>query len=349
MTFSPGGRLPASPISVRGGILSPSPEARCEGAPRLDLRTGDFDELALAFANWDAEFRQVSRGAFEGRLQVVPVGALRAIRVCANRVIRARGVQREGRFLFSLVTPRNTLCRWKSQCLRPGHIRVMSPREEMDHLSAERFEILLLSVSPAFLRETAEALHGIDVEDRLRGRFALAPAPDAPARLETYLRQLLASATSPRFLAHPGEARRIEQTAVGLLLECLLGGAPFSPGPDRRRNRRRLARGVEEYLEHHLREPLLARNLCIAFDVSQRTLEYAFREEFDVTPMAYWKTRRLNAVRQALKDADPAADTIHDIARHWGFWHTGAFAADYRRQFGELPRETLSGRRKEEG
>jgi AraC-like DNA-binding protein len=32
---------------------------------------------------------------------------------------------------------------------------------------------------------------------------------------------------------------------------------------------------------------------------------------------------------------------VHDVATRWGFWNLGEFAADYRRQFGELPSETL--------
>jgi hypothetical protein len=30
-----------------------------------------------------------------------------------------------------------------------------------------------------------------------------------------------------------------------------------------------------------------------------------------------------------------------DVANNWGFWYMGRFAADYRRQFGELPSVTL--------
>jgi AraC-like DNA-binding protein len=35
--------------------------------------------------------------------------------------------------------------------------------------------------------------------------------------------------------------------------------------------------------------------------------------------------------------------TVHAIAERWGFWHTGEFASDYRRLFGQLPSETLHG------
>jgi AraC family ethanolamine operon transcriptional activator len=32
---------------------------------------------------------------------------------------------------------------------------------------------------------------------------------------------------------------------------------------------------------------------------------------------------------------------VHEVAQRWGFWHTGEFAADYCRLFGELPSQTL--------
>jgi len=32
---------------------------------------------------------------------------------------------------------------------------------------------------------------------------------------------------------------------------------------------------------------------------------------------------------------------VTDVANSWGFWHMGQFAADFRRQFGELPSETV--------
>ncbi|MFV2073945.1 MAG: helix-turn-helix domain-containing protein, partial [Thermoanaerobaculales bacterium] len=44
--------------------------------------------------------------------------------------------------------------------------------------------------------------------------------------------------------------------------------------------------------------------------------------------------------RRALRSATQPT-LVTDVANSWGFWHMGQFAADYRRQFGELPSETL--------
>ena len=53
---------------------------------------------------------------------------------------------------------------------------------------------------------------------------------------------------------------------------------------------------------------------------------------------------RLNSVRVALLAADPDRDSVGDLAAKMGYWHSGQFAADYRRQFGELPSDTLKRR-----
>jgi AraC family ethanolamine operon transcriptional activator len=59
--------------------------------------------------------------------------------------------------------------------------------------------------------------------------------------------------------------------------------------------------------------------------------------------MAYFKVSRLNAVRQELKATSAGTATVHVIAQRWGFWHSGEFAASYRRLFGELPSQTFHG------
>ena len=83
--------------------------------------------------------------------------------------------------------------------------------------------------------------------------------------------------------------------------------------------------------------------LCRELAVSERTLHYAFQEIRGLSPMAYFKASRLNAVRQELKAAAAGTTTVGEIAQRWGFWHNGEFAADYRRLFGELPSQTLNG------
>ncbi len=89
-------------------------------------------------------------------------------------------------------------------------------------------------------------------------------------------------------------------------------------------------------------DPVSVQQLRHQVSSSRSTLERAFAEHFGIKPKAYLMARRLNGVRKMLKTTDPEVGKILDVASRWGFWHMSQFAADYRRQFGELPSETLS-------
>ncbi|MFW2440786.1 MAG: helix-turn-helix domain-containing protein [Arenicellales bacterium] len=81
--------------------------------------------------------------------------------------------------------------------------------------------------------------------------------------------------------------------------------------------------------------------MCRVARVSERTLQYAFRERYGIAPNTFVKRWKLNSVRQSLLLADTEADNVFSIAMGHGFHHQGQFAADYRELFAELPSRTL--------
>ena len=95
-------------------------------------------------------------------------------------------------------------------------------------------------------------------------------------------------------------------------------------------------------MENHLVKPLTVLALCKILCVSRRTLFYAFRDVLGMTPMAYYKIKRLNRVRRELKTSDPEMTSVCAISRKNGFCHAGQFARDYLRQFGERPSDTFN-------
>jgi AraC family ethanolamine operon transcriptional activator len=106
--------------------------------------------------------------------------------------------------------------------------------------------------------------------------------------------------------------------------------------------RRETVRRIEEYLDAHRAEVPSIPTLCSVAGVSERTLEYAFREHLGVTPVRYLKLRRLNQVRRGLRAPDAATASVTDIALRAGFYDLGRFAGEYRALFGELPSQTLA-------
>jgi AraC family ethanolamine operon transcriptional activator len=104
-------------------------------------------------------------------------------------------------------------------------------------------------------------------------------------------------------------------------------------------------RALKCALDHLYGDPLqdiTVAELCQIAESSQRTLEYAFRETFDMTPREFLKLRRLHAARRTLLAANPeAGQTVSEVAHAYGFYEVGRFAGLYKQTFGELPSATL--------
>jgi AraC-like DNA-binding protein len=184
-------------------------------------------------------------------------------------------------------------------------------------------------------------LGGFDPDKRQVGKEVVTTSPACCRDLWSYLVGLLDLAQ-----ARPS---RLDQSGRWMEQECLrhFAGLLARPNDDRtacqHSNGARVVRRAEDYMQAHLGDPLSMLDLCRELGVSERTLHYAFQDVRGLSPMAYFKANRLNAVRQELKAAAAGTTTVREIAQRWGFGHSGEFAADYRRLFGELPSRTLNG------
>jgi AraC-like DNA-binding protein len=108
------------------------------------------------------------------------------------------------------------------------------------------------------------------------------------------------------------------------------------------RNIRRLAVSRAcVYIDVHLREPITLNDLCDTAGVRARTLEYGFREFYEVGPMTYLRSVRLCRVRNELANYKSVRESVTEVARRWRFTHMGQFSRDYRLLFGESPSATL--------
>lgn len=106
------------------------------------------------------------------------------------------------------------------------------------------------------------------------------------------------------------------------------------------RNRFRLARRAESWMQDRMGEAFSVPQVCLALGVSRRELEYAFRSAFGESPRDFLESLRMNAVRNALRRAGED-DSVTEIALAHGLNHLGRFSVRYRSLFGERPSETV--------
>ena len=81
--------------------------------------------------------------------------------------------------------------------------------------------------------------------------------------------------------------------------------------------------------------------LCAAANVSERTLQNAFKDIMGMSPLTYLHRLRLHRARDELRKTENGSATVTDVAMNWGFWHFGDFSRAYKNCFGETPSTTL--------
>jgi AraC-like DNA-binding protein len=80
--------------------------------------------------------------------------------------------------------------------------------------------------------------------------------------------------------------------------------------------------------------------------VSERVLNYAFKDTLGISPLQYLQVQKLHAARRQLKSS---VLSVSDVCDLYGFNTPSRFARQYQRLFGELPSDTRypNGRKKD--
>jgi len=217
---------------------------------------------------------------------------------------------------------------------------IYRPGSEIDGASRPGFEVATVSIARESFEAACCAAGRSDLIDLVNRVDLVTPDPTLLARFLTAMRLTarFAAQASSGACVSPTIADRLS-ALTPLALETL---ASSHPAPARRTHpgRTRALRRALDYIRDHREQHVTIGSLCDAVGVSERTLQYVFRERFDVTPKQFVTSHRLNGVRTDLRRIGPSVK-VSDIANRWGFWHMGQFAADYRHQFCELPSDTL--------
>ena len=297
----------------------------------------EFEDLSEAIAPWGLEFQQLDRGPTRAELvQISEPGAVLQ-RARFNRRYDQHGECPPATRTFGFIEPGVRNVQWCGSDLTNGELALFDSSGAFEASSRPGFGCITLSLSEDRLSDSAEILGMPEILDRLdrsAQRYQV-----VPAALLAFGKQinsaLGALETSPGTLGSPDLDEMLGFELPAALLATVATSSP-SPSPPRLRHRRQALARARTFIIDHLQEPPTVRQVCHATGVSWRTLDYAFREAFGMTPKAYLRALRLNAVRRDLLQAAPD-EGVADIANRWGFWHAGQFAADYRQLFGELP------------
>ncbi|MBD0693423.1 AraC family transcriptional regulator [Streptomyces sp. CBMA123] len=99
------------------------------------------------------------------------------------------------------------------------------------------------------------------------------------------------------------------------------------------------------FCAEHAHEPISVADIAQAARVSLPSLRRGFRIHLGTTPLAHLRRVRLDHAHHDLFAAarGGSAATVTQVALRWGFAHLGRFSQEYRKAYGRLPSEVLTG------
>lgn len=304
-----------------------------------DHHATDIDEYAAAQAGWSLQYEQLSPGRFVGEFCHVQLPGVRLVRESANRQVRQTGQIGTDTVGFALAATLPGEAFFHGQPLGTDTLMV-GRGHDLDMTTPDGYEHLGLVVDCALLAELWAGLYQKPWSPWLDLQVVVAARPGMAEHVRTRHQQ--AMDTLAAFPALLGEPRAVMHLRDALLVEWIeaIPSRVDTSGLESVEGRRRLvARACEQVLARR-HDPPTVLQVCTEIGASPRKLDYCFRDVLGVSPSKYLRAVRLNGVRRELKSR-LGSETVHDVAARWGFWHMGAFSADYKRQFGEAPSATL--------
>lgn len=282
-------------------------------------------------AGFDLGFRQLDSGPPSVQADLVSSQRMIFVSMVFERSYHQLGEPPAGMKTFGI--PLNPLQKWRGGDYRESSILPFNLPDGIDSVSGPGFAAMTMSVDEECLRN-AGSTFSIPVTDTV-----VSPISEAIIRNGSSTRQLR-RLLSQLFDNPAMELDRDTEDEITVALLCAAlndTGLEDKSSPTSRS--RAVARALA-FIDDCADEPLTVRDICSHTGVSLRTLNRGFRERFGLGPKAYLLRQRLAAVRRDLIRAT-SGRRVADAANRRGFWHMGQFARDYRRQFHELPRETI--------
>ena len=288
---------------------------------------------------WDLVNTPLERGAFGYRMRYLQTPTFTLYREQFDLFCRLQGLSPSKVFAFSIPICAGTRSHYWRKPLHESGIPAMFPGEldvEMD--TGQDQLLVLVDLSLLHRHLPAELCDNL----RFAASTHLLPAQKkSVGHLRNWLVALLDKMNrQPSLLQNPTTLQSIEEELLARLVDVV----QVSPTHCHKKLPSRRERGFNRALEF-LREAdsssVTVPELCKIAGVSTRTLEYAFREKFDLTPLSFLHLKRFHDARRKLMRATPLQTTVAEIAAEVGFFHLARFAANYRRLFDELPSQTL--------
>ena len=260
-------------------------------------------------------------------------GRIDVTRVSVGSPFRSSAVINGDALAVSLVIAKGSV--WCGNEIEAGDVVIHGP-EALHTASNPVGFAVAFAVLPVNDVSVASSSLGSGV-DHLTGRFVRLPPSAATSRLGLTVAGVFGDTPKDQLFAPP--PLESLPAAVADAIDTSHGDPHRTTAA--RINDAAIVTACIERAEATGRVPGIA-EMRLATHVSERRLRRAFVHEYGVPPTVFFRSWALDQARRHLREQGDEFTSVGTVALAFGFGHFGRFAAYYRRQFGELPSETLA-------
>ena len=302
---------------------------------RMTLRLSRFEDFRYAIPGWRGEFTLLSKGAFEGKLEVVQMPHLRAFVAETNSSLLTKGPADENSVTIIPITRRSQATRWQGRQLERGDILIRGTSIEYHNCTESCAQIEALIVGKRVLQNAMQILSYGELDIDLETWTVIHANPEGAMLIQRQIQMLCHGAIS-----HLSQADT-EARILRCLVEALQKTQLKSEHTIANEKQNKLVASVIEYMHANISAPLTALDLCKKFHVSDRLLRHAFHKHYGMGPIAFLNATRINHVKKCLAYSSPHDVLVSDVLWAHGVTRPGSFSLKYFDYFGERPSETL--------
>lgn len=313
----------------------------CASPAIRQIDTDNIEALGRFHINKNREYTQFQHGKFKANATEITLNQAQILRENFNIGTRIEATPADCFLPFAVVMPQSSDYQFCGQQAQ-GTPFIQASGGTWEIRSQQRLDY----VATVFLRE-----HFIKSYHLLTGRepnskvISSRMAQTSSQLQWQYARQVLELTqqllVQPSLLADDNIQRMVCTHLLQLTIDIVNDSLALPEPLTQHSKRQQGVTRVVEFLREHAHLLPDITQLCEVAQLSERSLQYGFKEKYGVTPVQYLRLIRLNGAHKALLNADKSTTTVAQIALNWGFVEFGRFARDYKSLFEQLPSQTL--------
>ncbi len=300
-----------------------------------------FDHFEQATKGWDLSIKKLDRGSYTGGLLQILNEKIIISDVNIGSTLEINGSPMVGYKSFGVPKINVAPFYWRHNSLSDKTIQIYHPGSELFMINKYEMGAIDIAIEEKHFNKLCSELKCDNVQSNILKNEFVTCDFNLLRELQNRLAQLSKMVRKIDPKSHHLFINEVNYEIPILLIKTLASVNPNSKN-DNPFARTKAIKKIVELVEESPLEYHSLSNLSKATNVSERTLQYSFKEKFGISPTKFVKNIKLNIVYKKLKMSFSNDVAINDIANQYGFWHMGQFAKDYKLMFGELPSETLS-------